>query len=743
MKYIKKTVLYFILCAALFSCSAKKDAITSRNYHALTSYFNILFNGEEAFEKGIQAINEGYKDDWFQQLPIEPIVFDDRKMAIPTFREAAPKARFSLNRKKEISKETKTESPFDRAEEKAVKAIQKHGMYIDGFEKNGQIDDAYLLLGKARYYSQRFVPAIEAFNYVIANYPNASLIAETKIWRAKANIRMDNEELAIETMKLLLVVKDTLELDFDPEIKEQANTALAMAYIKSDSLQKAKKHLILATRTHSNREQAARNMFVLGQMYAKENKKDSAAVVFNQLTVFKKAPKKYKIHANLALAKNVNNDSLADDILNRLEELIDDRENRPYLDQLYYQVAVLNEKKDSVHLAVTYYNKSLQAKTQEAQQKSFTYENLGNLYFRNSEYQLANSYYDSVLKVALDTLDVRIRRVKRKSKNLASLIKFEDVVASNDSIIRIAALSKKEQVAFFQKYINSLKTADEEAAQLKLNQIAFGGTSDGLMSSNKGKWYFYNSQSLGFGKTDFQKVWGNRKLEDNWRWSEKLSFARKSKDSTAVIVKDVRYDLSRYLASIPRLKEDIDILKVDRNQALYELGLIYKEQFKNLQLAISRLERVGSLQPKNELLLPINWHLYLAYTSLGDTSKAKFYENRILTAYPNTVFAQIIKNPGEKATTTVKVNEVANLYKEFYYLYKNREYLEVVENINELLPKISTSKLVPKFELLKTFAIGKYLDKDSYKKALEFVAVNFGNTEEGNKAKEILKQLAK
>ena len=77
---------------------------------------------------------------------------------------------------------------------------------------------------------------------MIANYPNASLIAETKIWRAKANIRMDNEELAIETMKLLLVVKDTLELDFSPEIKEQANTALAMAYIKSDSLQKAKKH---------------------------------------------------------------------------------------------------------------------------------------------------------------------------------------------------------------------------------------------------------------------------------------------------------------------------------------------------------------------------------------------------------------------------------------------------------------------------------------------------------------------
>ena len=39
------------------------------------------------------------------------------------------------------------------------------------------------------------------------------LIAETKIWRAKTNIRIDNEEFAIETMKLLLQVKDTLEID--------------------------------------------------------------------------------------------------------------------------------------------------------------------------------------------------------------------------------------------------------------------------------------------------------------------------------------------------------------------------------------------------------------------------------------------------------------------------------------------------------------------------------------------------
>ena len=741
MKNIKKILLFMVLFGTIYACSTKKDTVISRNYHALTSHFNILFNGEEALKKGVEGINQGYKDDWFQQLPIEPIEFDDRKIAAPTFKNNGPGAGFGGNN--DDKEKTKPSGPFEKAEEKAVKAIQRHGMNINGSEKNRQIDDAYLLLGKSRYYSQRFVPAVEAFNYVITNYPDANLIAETKIWRAKTNIRMDNEEFAIETLKLLLVVTDTLEVDLPDEIKEQANTALAMAYVKVDSLQKAKKHLRLAFKTQKNREQAARNMFVLGQMYAIENKKDSAAVVFNQLTKFKKAPYKYKIHANIELAKNVSNDSLSSSILMRLEKLIEDRDNRPYLDQLYYQVGVLHEKKDSVSLAIANYNKSLQAKNGEDKQKSFTYENLGNLYFKNSEYQFASSYYDSVLNISSDSLSLRVRRVKRKYKNLASLIKFEEVVTTNDSIVRIASLSKAAQEIYFQKYIDNLKKKDEEAAQLRLNQIAFGGKTNSLQSVNKGKWYFYNTQTLGFGKTEFKKIWGNRKLEDNWRWSSSVTFASEDKDSVAVVAKDTRYDLASYLETIPTQKDKIDTLKIDRNEALYELGLIYKEQFKDPQLAIQRLERVSTLNPRKELVLPINWHLYQVYKDLGETEKANFYKNIILTEYSNTVFAQIIKNPEKKIEEDVKVNEVETSYKKLYYLYKKGEYKKVLVSVNDILPSINNSKLKPKFELLKAYAIGKYLDTEFYKDALEFVAINYGNTEEGKKAKEILNQLSK
>lgn len=742
MKHTKKIVLLFAVFIVLYSCSTKKDTIINRNYHALTTKFNVLFNGKEAFKDGIKEINDGYKDDFFKQLPIEPIAFDEDKIVLPKYSNKGIGAGFGDEEEKEAQK---AETPFDKAEEKAVKAIQTHGMNINGLERNSQIDDAYLLLGKSRYYSQRFIPAIEAFNYVIANYPNANLIAETKIWRAKANTRIDNEKRAIETLKLLLVVKDTLEVSFSDEIKEQGNTALAMAYVASDSIQKAKKHLIKATRTLNNRAQSARNLFILGQIYSSENKRDSALAVFNKLANFKKAPYKFKIHANIEIAKNTSKDSSSIALLEQMQKLIKNRDNRPFLDELYYQTGVLHEKNDSIKTAIDFYNKSIKATLGSKKQKTFTYERLGNLYFKDSEYQLASAYYDSVLKTSEDTKELRIRRIKRKHKNLASLIKFEELVTENDSIIRIASLSKAAQESYFQKYIDNLKKKDEEAAQLKLNQLAFGSAfgNNSLQSNKKGKWYFYNSQSLGFGQTEFQKIWGNRKLEDNWRWSSKISMNSLEIDSVQVNQKDVRYDLASYLKTIPSEKAQIDNLKTDRDQALYELGLIYKEQFKNTSLAIKRLERVASLNPKQELILPINWHLYQIYTNLEQEDKASKFKETILTKYANTVFAKTIKEPNRKVEEETAVDEIEKKYKEIYYLYKENKFQETVFQIAAILPTIQNSKLTPKFELLRAYALGKYSSKEVYKFALEAIVIKHAITEEGKKAKEILEQLSK
>ncbi|MDG1980505.1 MAG: tetratricopeptide repeat protein [Flavobacteriaceae bacterium] len=728
------SVLLFIV-----SCSTKKDAFLNRNYNALTTQYNILYNGGVAFDQGLNEINLNYEDDFFELLPIEPLSFENIKFRIPILSTGAKEPGIGFDVKKTEEPEEAL-TPFDIAEQKAVKAIQKHSMNINGKERNKKIDDAYLLLGKSRYYTERFIPAIDAYNYIIANYPNASLINETKIWRAKAHIRIENEELAIETLEILLRKPDLPDF-----IREDANTALAMAYAKLDSVNTVRNYLWEATKTSKNKTQRARNLFVLGQLYSLDKIKDTASMVFKKLINFKQAPYKFRIHAQIELAKNAVSDSSSLAILERYKKLIKNRDNRPYLDAIYYQVAVLEQERDSLNEAVLNYNKSLRAKNGGAKQKTYSYEQLAKIYFKDLDYVTSGAYYDSILQVANNKNTLRIKRFERRAKNLSSLVKYEKNLQKNDSILTLAALPKEQLEQYFQEYIDKIKKEDEELAQKKLNQISFGSSFGGGLQSTKakGKWYFYNTQSLGFGKSEFKRVWGSRPLEDNWRISDKSIIVNASNEDKDLVtnIKNPRYEISTYLETVPSSAKELDSLTFDRNTALFELGLIYKEQFKNPPKATRNLERLLVSNPDKELILPANYHLYQLYLLTGNT-KAAQYKDFILNSYPDSPFSKIILNPEIELSKEKEVDEDSEVYEIAYKLYKDDFFEDAICFIDMTIPTlIEGSILVSKFELLKAYAIGKYQNKDSYIAALEKVAVGYPQTEQGKKALEIMKRL--
>lgn len=742
MKKGVKIIVFSVLATIVYSCSVKKDAFLNRSYHAVTTKYNVLFNGEQAYLKGLEEIQEKHEDNFWKRLQIEPISFDESKL---TTKVLAPGTGFNA----EEEEENKNLTPFEKAEEKAIKAVQTHSMNINEYEKNSQIDDAYLLLGKSRYYTQRFIPALEAFNYVIVNYPKADLNYETKIWRAKTNIRLGNEKRAIETLSLLLDVLDEKE-KINKSVKEQAYTAMAMAYEQTDTIQKMVDYLKLATKTHYNKEQSARNMFVLGQIYSELDRKDSARMVFRKLADHKRAPDRFRIRADIELAKNTPNDSTSILMLARLRKLIKNSDNRKFLNELYYQAGVIQEGRNNPEVAAEYYKKSLEAKHNNNYQKTYAYERLANMAFEKENYLLAGSYYDSVMQVVSKEFDQekRIRRIRRKNKGLTTLRKYEETVKNNDSILSLVAMTPGERTSFFEAYIEKIKKEDEEKRQQLLNAQNFGSGFGGGASinnnANKGKWYFYNTQALGFGRPEFQKTWGTRPLEDNWRLSDKsISVADDVSEDDNETKINKRYELSTYLDAVPTDEKVISDLVQERNDALYQLGLIYKEQFTNATLAIKNLERLREVSTDDKLELPISYHLYQIYKKEGDVAKANEYKNVILQKYPKTSFAQIILNPDKKLVEEKKEDEVLNKYKEIYYLYKDNKFEETVKEIDNFLTTIKKSNLIPKFALLKALAIGKYQDKETYKKALEFVAVSYATTQEGKKAKEIIEQLNK
>ena len=169
MNIIQKTGI-LILSLVAVSCSTKKDTFLNRNFHAVATKYNVLYNGEVAFQEGVRELNSKYEDDFWELLPIEPIKFVENSSKSSSLETKLGWKSFSNK-----NTDNQNLSSFERAEEKAVKAIQKHSMRFYGKEKNRQIDDAYLLLGKSRYYTERFIPAIEAFNYIIANFVSSKI----------------------------------------------------------------------------------------------------------------------------------------------------------------------------------------------------------------------------------------------------------------------------------------------------------------------------------------------------------------------------------------------------------------------------------------------------------------------------------------------------------------------------------------------------------------------------------------
>ena len=472
-------------------------------------------------------------------------------------------------------------------------------------------------------------------------------------------------------------------------------------------------------------------------------------MVFQKLADYKRAPYKYRIRANIELAKNTQHDSASVLVLDRLKKLIRNSDNRKFLNALYYQAGVIEQGRNKTENAIEYFNKSLRAKTNNDYQKTYAYEQLGTMAFHEKKYTLAGKYYDSVLDHTSEEfeLEKRIRRVKRRNKGLTTLRKYEETVRDNDSILKIVAMSKEERIQFFEKYIEKIEKEDEERKQEILNAQNFGssfGVIENIGNKKKGKWYFYNAQNIAFGKISFEKVWGNRVLEDDWRLSSKNIRVEEEEEEEVSTEERInpRYELNTYLEVIPTDANEIESLKKERNDALYQLGLIYKEQFKNPLLAIEKLERLKELRKDDELELAISYHLYQLYKDVENTPKADYYKNIVLTKYGDTKFAQLIQNPNEKLIEEVKEeDEIVEGYKAIYYLYKLNKFEETIKKIDAFTPLAKNSNLIPKLALLKALAIGKYKDTESYIEALEFVSLGYASTEEGKKAKEIIKRI--
>ncbi|WP_243729605.1 tetratricopeptide repeat protein [Salegentibacter sp. 24] len=714
MNTIIKFIFLLLLIGSIVGCSRKKNTFVNRNWHAVTTEYNTLYNGYLGLEQGKEELNQNYADNYWDLLPIERMQIDKNIVLPDSIRN----------------------QNFGYAEEKAVKAIQRHSMLIEGKERNPQIDEAYLLLGKARYFDQRFIPALEAFNYILRSYPASNNIIHARVWREKTHMRLDNNRLAINNLKKVL------DLDY---LEEQdiadASATMAQAYINLRHLDSAVGPLRRAAEFAENEEKKGRYYYILGQLHNELGQINEANAAFDEvIKLNRKSPRIYMINAYVQKARNlqgrqVNNFELRE----MLRELEEDRENRPFLDKIYFQIGEYYNSLDSTKTAEKYYKRSLRQPSSDVYLKSINYEILANINFDRNNYILASKYYDSTL-AEMDPQLREFRTIKKKRENLEDVIKYEAIAFKNDSILRLSKMTPDAQLDYFKEFTKDLRIQLEDDVDGTLLPSTFPEISSRQAQASARTFYFYNQARVQQGLQEFLNQWGGRPLADNWRWAEvgfetEDTVLEKTELSQQILDNDPRLDPYTYISQIPTEGAVLDSIARARNFAYYQLGIIYKENFREYKMAQNRLEAVLQMSSDERLVLPSLYNLYQIYQGTNQNFRAEETRQLILEKYPDSRFAAYILNP---ESIREEENSPEAVYAAIYQQFEAQNYSNVITETTRYLTEFKGDAITPKLELLKAQASGRLLGVEAYKSALNHVALTYPQTREGKKAQEIL-----
>ena len=715
------TYIFLFFFAAIFisGCSRKKDKFLNKKFHSLTTTYNYLFNGENLYSLGSEELNNSEKENFWKLIPIEKYKYIDTDL------------------------DEDRETNFTKAEEKATLAIQKHSMNVAGKEKNPVMDEAYLLLGKSRYFDNRFIPALEAFNYILYKYPTSELINQVKIWKEKVNIRIDQNKYAIDNLKELLE-----ETNLSKEERSSAHSYISQAFINIEQLDSSLFYLKKSIFKQKDLVKYTRKKFLLAQLYQELLVTDTAYTLYSEIIdLHRKIPREF--YVNSYIKRSMVSDSIDNSLL-ELQLLAENFENNNFLDIIFHQIAMLNLKKRDLiqneeimfqkldSTAVTYFNKSLRTDSNEQFLVAKNYNELAELNFRNKNYLESGLYYDSTL-TQLNNRSRKFRKISRKRENLNDLIYYETVSSELDSIIDLIEMPNEKRIDYFKKYVEKINESQKKEKNKNKN---FGSSNSiSLLSdSNEALFYFYNSTAIAYGKTDFKNRWGNGRLADNWRWSISASDEKNNNISDRLdqIDKDSILSPSYYINLIPKDINLIDSIRRKRNDAYFRLGAIYKDQFEEYEISNRKLYNLLESNPDSSLIPPSKFFIHKNWSSIDSIKLAKQFKEDIIKNHPDSKYAEILLDP----QATINGNQNSSfVYEEIYSLYESEKYLDVISDCDQNIILFNGEPIVSKLEFLKSLAIARLYGLDQYKKSLEFIKLNYSSSKEGKEAERIIEDV--
>ena len=696
----------------LSGCSTKKNTLTRRMYHNLTSHYNIYFNGEASVKDGEKQLRTQVKDDYTKVLRVYNYGTQQNGMAM--------------------------NSTMDRALEKTSICVQKHSMNFGSRERVKWIDDAYLIMGKAHFFKHDYIPAKRTFDYVATEYSYNDIAYVANMWLIKTYIQTEEYPKAVAMIEQLQA--KTAGLSKPPkELMRNFDFTIADYFIAVKDYNNAVRYLKNGILLNNDRDLRTRAMFILGQIYMQQGDSERATAQFKK--VIKRNPEYemvFESRMNMAKVGTANN---AAELYKMMNKMLRDSNNEDYRDRIYYAMAELALREGDEAKAIGYLRKSVAAYKDNQIQRAQSSLKAATMLFEKNQYELAQAYYDTAV-TSMNREYEGYDSIMNISQTLNELVMYATVVRNQDSLMRVAAMDSVSRNKLIDRIIAQvIEQEEKEKAQREYEeQLALMGSVVGgdepvkkdpaeATSTAGGSWYFYNQTSVSKGITEFTRKWGMRKNEDNWRISDQRSLAAAMKGESSgdeVAEKEkleqkdgktaslTNHDRGYYLQDLPFTPEQKEVADSLIADGLYHLGFLYMDRLSDLPRSIESYEQLDTRYPNNKKELPTWYALYKMHKDLNHEEESLTYKGKIFDKYPTSSYAEFINDPTYFEKLQAKEREASDFYSKTYEAFEEGQYFRVKMNTERAMQLYeSDTAFMPRFAFLNAVAEGRLVSVDT------------------------------
>ena len=731
-KMIKNILLMMVAIVVASSCATKENTASTRAWKAFTARYNTYFNGHQAYLKGYKAKVEGNKDNYTDYLPLLPVGNQASR--------AIGKGDFETTITK-MEKTIQLHSIKRKPERKrGHKMTQKEKKFRERQEFNPFLKNAWMLMGYAQLQKGEFIEAASTFSYVEMLYrTQPEVLNRARAMQALCYTEIDWFYDAEELLRK--VKRDSIP----STARKEYYLAMANLHLRQKHWEEAVPYLKKVIPTLGSSLEKARGYFLLGQLHNALGQKSEAYKAF-QRCMHKTSSHEMKLNALVQQTESGVSSGGDARKIKRLTRLTKLSANKKFLDQIYYAIGNIYLSSGDTAKAIEAYETG----AAKVETKGLAYGSLmlqmGDIYWARERFAKARTCYNNAIGI-LGKEHERYQSLSDRSKVLDKLAEPSEVIFVQDSMRALAAMPEAERLAIIDKAIELEKKRQKElraqqADSIARNRQGRGNTNDDTNDTDGGEkkepsntanandgadWYFYNVQSVSMGKDLFQKQWGTRKNEDNWRRSNKSVLATiendTDDDSATDSIGGVRDSLATdslsndtidkkkkkgneleerltreyYLDQLPLTPEKMAESDTILKKALYEAGVIEKDYLDNYALAkrtlLRCLDNYPEFQPMDEML----YHLYLMELHWGQRDDYQHYKLRLTAEYPESKYAILINDPFYEENARFGKHIEDSLYVATYDAYKRSDYKTIVSNCAISAERFPQGENRPKF----------------------------------------------